>query len=97
MLSFANFGAVPHAHASKMGRATELVRAKHPSLMIDGEMQVDTALDMDWARKTFGPILVGMKQPLNVIPLVADAMDIVNLAAYTVVSAQEAKPKISVG
>jgi len=127
MLSFANFGAVPHEQSRKMAEATEIVRQRQPDLMIDGEVTVDTALDIDWSAKmfpwsritkqanvfvfpnlaaanigykllhrlggasVFGPILVGMDAPVNVIPLVADAMDIVNLAAYTVVSAQEAK------
>ena len=45
MLSFSNFGSVRHPMAEKVRRATELVKQKRPDLMIDGEMQVDAALN----------------------------------------------------
>lgn len=93
--------------------------------MIEGEIQIDVAVDMDlraqmfpWSRLTepanvfifpnlaaaniayklmhqlggasiFGPILLGMKKPLHVLALNVDTSDIVNLAAYAVVSAQQ--------
>ena len=44
MLSFSNFGSTPHHLSKKMGRAVELVREKHPDLVVDGEMQADTAV-----------------------------------------------------
>ncbi|HVX67604.1 MAG TPA: NADP-dependent malic enzyme [Bryobacteraceae bacterium] len=44
MLSFSNFGSTKHPLAEKVRRATELVRARDPELMIDGEMQADTAV-----------------------------------------------------
>ncbi len=44
MLSFSNFGSVPHPLAEKVRRATELVRARRPDLAIDGEMQADVAV-----------------------------------------------------
>jgi malate dehydrogenase (oxaloacetate-decarboxylating)(NADP+) len=44
MLSFSNFGSVRHPLADKMRRATELVRRADPTLMVDGEMQADTAV-----------------------------------------------------
>ncbi len=44
MLSFSNFGSNPHPVALKVKRATELVVAADPSLMVDGEMQADTAV-----------------------------------------------------
>ena len=44
MLSFSNFGSVPHPLAEKVRRATELVRARRTDLAIDGEMQADVAV-----------------------------------------------------
>jgi len=44
MLSFSNFGSNRHPSAKKVRRATELARLRAPGLMIDGEMQADTAL-----------------------------------------------------
>jgi malate dehydrogenase (oxaloacetate-decarboxylating)(NADP+) len=45
MLSFSNFGSVRHPEAEKMARAVQLLRQRDPSLMVDGEMQADTAFD----------------------------------------------------
>jgi malate dehydrogenase (oxaloacetate-decarboxylating)(NADP+) len=44
MLSFSNFGSVPHALAAKVRQATELVRARGPKLAVDGEVQADVAV-----------------------------------------------------
>lgn len=64
MLSFANFGAVPHRDARKMADAARLVKAADPELMIEGEIQVDVALDMD-LRNTMFPWST-LTEPANV-------------------------------
>jgi malate dehydrogenase (oxaloacetate-decarboxylating)(NADP+) len=44
MLSFSNFGSVKHPHADKVRRAVEIVKERAPDLIIEGEMQADTAI-----------------------------------------------------
>jgi malate dehydrogenase (oxaloacetate-decarboxylating)(NADP+) len=45
MLSFSNFGSVRHPEAEKVALAVRLLRERDPSLVVEGEMQADTALD----------------------------------------------------
>ena len=44
MLSFSNFGSVPHEKARKVQEATKIVKRLRPDLQIDGEMQADVAV-----------------------------------------------------
>jgi malate dehydrogenase (oxaloacetate-decarboxylating)(NADP+) len=44
MLSYSNFGSVRDEETEKMARAVTLLRQRDPSLVVDGEMQADTAL-----------------------------------------------------
>ena len=53
MLSFSNFGSTRHALCDKVRRAVELVRQKAPGLMIDGEMQADTAVTPQIIEETY--------------------------------------------
>jgi malate dehydrogenase (oxaloacetate-decarboxylating)(NADP+) len=45
MLSFSNFGSVPHPEARKVAEAVRLLRERAPELIVDGEMQADTAVN----------------------------------------------------
>ena len=53
MLSFSNFGSVPHPEAARVAEATALLRQRDPSLMVDGEMQADLATDEEKLRAMF--------------------------------------------
>jgi malate dehydrogenase (oxaloacetate-decarboxylating)(NADP+) len=44
MLSFSNFGSVLHPQTLKVRRATEIVKERAPDLIVEGEMQADTAV-----------------------------------------------------
>jgi malate dehydrogenase (oxaloacetate-decarboxylating)(NADP+) len=123
MLSFSNFGSVDHPHARKVREATAIARARQPALIIDGEMQADTALVPEIVEKTFphsaikgdanvlifpdlqsgniaykliqhlakaeliGPILVGLRKPVNVVNHYSSVSEIVNITAITTVMA----------
>jgi malate dehydrogenase (oxaloacetate-decarboxylating)(NADP+) len=43
-LSFSNFGSTPHPLSEKVRKAVELTRERYPDLVVDGEMQADTAV-----------------------------------------------------
>jgi malate dehydrogenase (oxaloacetate-decarboxylating)(NADP+) len=53
MLSFSNFGSVDHPFARKVRVATEIVRQRAPGIVVDGEMQLATAVARDVRREYF--------------------------------------------
>lgn len=66
LLSHSDFGSrTTGESAKKMTRALELIREKRPSLIIDGEMQADTALDR-WVRESQLPSSV-LDEDANVL------------------------------
>jgi malate dehydrogenase (oxaloacetate-decarboxylating)(NADP+) len=65
MLSFSNFGSVRSPHAEKMRRATHLVKLLDATLEVDGEMQVETALDAEWRERVY-PFST-LRGPANVL------------------------------
>jgi len=65
MLSFSNFGSVKNPEAEKMARAAQLLRERDPSIVVDGEMQADTAMDPEILRRDY-PFSV-LKEQANVL------------------------------
>ncbi|MCX6640847.1 MAG: NADP-dependent malic enzyme [bacterium] len=53
MLSFSNFGSVKHPEAEKVRIAVEIVKELRPDLVIDGEMQADTAIMPNIQEETY--------------------------------------------
>ena len=53
MLSFSNFGSTRHPFSNKVKDAIALVKERRPDLIIDGEMQVDTAINPTLAQETY--------------------------------------------
>ncbi|HEY6843906.1 MAG TPA: phosphate acyltransferase, partial [Thermoanaerobaculia bacterium] len=44
MVSFSNFGSTEHPDSDKVRDAVRLINERHPDLVVDGEMQADTAV-----------------------------------------------------
>ncbi len=127
MLSYSNFGSAPTEESLKVKRAVEIAKAKRPDLIIDGEMQVDPAVEEKISTSFFpfsaiqgdanvlifpnlaaanvsykllhrlggaesiGPLLVGMRRPVNVLQIGSDVQDVVNIAIFTAISIQNAR------
>jgi malate dehydrogenase (oxaloacetate-decarboxylating)(NADP+) len=49
MVSFSNFGSTKHPSAEKMRDAVQILRERRPDLIVEGEMQADTAVVPDIA------------------------------------------------
>jgi len=124
MLAFSSFGSVPHPLSRKVAEAVNIVRAKNPNLVIDGEMHLDTAVVEEIVTKNYphsrikgdanvlifpglasgnigyklvqrlggadalGPILLGVRKPVNVLQHGMTVAEIVNVAAITAMSAE---------
>jgi malate dehydrogenase (oxaloacetate-decarboxylating)(NADP+) len=53
MLAFSDYGSVNHPLARRVRRATEMVMAREPALVVDGEIQLMTALSRDIREQLF--------------------------------------------
>ncbi|MEO7711305.1 MAG: NADP-dependent malic enzyme [Gemmatimonadaceae bacterium] len=65
MLSFSNFGSVKHPDAQKMAKATQLLKVRDPTLIVDGEMQADAALDPEMLKRDYP--FSSLKEQANVL------------------------------
>ncbi len=121
LLSYSDFGEQKnHPEVARVEQALPLIREAWPDLMVDGEVQADTAINPQRAQELFpfsplagdanvlifpnlasgniaykllqqlggatavGPLLVGLKAPVNALTLGSDVNDIVHIAALTV-------------
>lgn len=65
MLSYSNFGSVHHPDTSKVREAAKLVKSRNPDLVVEGEMQADTALVGSILEEDYPFSL--LKEPANVL------------------------------
>jgi malate dehydrogenase (oxaloacetate-decarboxylating)(NADP+) len=125
MLSFSNFGSAPHPEQAKVKEAVRLIKERRPDLVVDGEMQADTAVVKGILERTYpfsdlkrpanvlifpnlsaanaaykllariggaeaiGPVLLGLDRSVHVTQRGATVQEIVNLAAISVVDAEQ--------
>jgi len=125
LLSFSTFSSAKDEMVDKVRKAVELAQKQKPKFIIDGEMQVDTALVPEVAKlkapeskiqgdanvlifpdlnsgnigyklvqrmggaKAIGPVIQGLRKPVNDLSRGCIVEDIVNLTAITVVQAQK--------
>jgi len=53
MISFSNFGSTKHPESDKVQDAVRILNERHPDLVVDGEMQADTAVVPYIAREDY--------------------------------------------
>jgi malate dehydrogenase (oxaloacetate-decarboxylating)(NADP+) len=53
LLSFSNFGSVNHPSTVKVRKAVQLIKEREPGLIVDGEMQADTAVTPEILHETY--------------------------------------------
>ncbi len=125
LVTYSNFGSVPEGPAPiKMRKAVEILKQKHPGMVVDGEMQAHLAFDTELLKENhpfsdladgpantlifpnlssaniaynllkevagiekIGPLLMGLKKPVQVLQLGASVREIVNQTAISVVDA----------
>ncbi len=68
MLSFSTKGSAAHPDVDKVVKATEIVKAKRPELMVDGEFQADAALIPAIGRKKAPEQQVAGKANILIFP-----------------------------
>jgi malate dehydrogenase (oxaloacetate-decarboxylating)(NADP+) len=72
MLSFSNFGSVKHPESLKVAEAVRKLRQRDPSLVVDGEMQADTAFSGD---------ILAARYPFSALKEAANVLIFPNLSA----------------
>lgn len=129
MVSYSNFGSVKSSeHTRTLDRVRQAIaflHQNHPELIVDGEIQMNFALNKEMRSQKFpftqlenrdvntiifpnltsgniayklmqeiggaevvGPILMGMKKPIHVVPIECSVREIVNMTTIAVVDAQ---------
>jgi len=121
-VTYSNFGSVANGPAPvRLRKAVDILRKKHPDMVVDGEMQAHLAFDTELLKEhhpfsrladgpanvlifpnlssaniaynllkevagieKVGPLLLGLKKPIQVLQLGASVREIVNLTAISV-------------
>jgi malate dehydrogenase (oxaloacetate-decarboxylating)(NADP+) len=121
-VTYSNFGSVPNGPAPmRLRKAVDILRKKHPDMVVDGEMQAHLAFDTELLKEhhpfssladgpanvlifpnlssaniaynmlkevagieKVGPLLLGLKKPIQVLQQGATVREIVNLTAISV-------------
>ena len=53
MISFSNFGSTKHPEAEKVAEAVQILKKRRPDLIVEGEMQADTAVSPEIAAEDY--------------------------------------------
>lgn len=131
MISYSNFGSSGNKSALKVRQAVAYLHENYPSLIVDGEIQTDFALNNEMLKDKFpfsklagkkvntlifpnleaanitykllkelykvdsiGPIIMGLDKPVHIFQLGASVEEMVNMAAVSVVDAQEKAKRV---
>lgn len=76
LLSHSHFGSSYSESAEKMRKVRQIINARWPEIIVEGEMQADAALNMDIMRRTFPDSR--LKEPANI--LLMPSIDSANIA-----------------
>ncbi|MFA9370794.1 MAG: phosphate acyltransferase [Labilibaculum antarcticum] len=126
MVSYSNFGSIRTGSPVRVQEAVRILHRDYPELIVDGDIQMNFALNSELRTKMFpfsklgnrkvntiifpnlssgniaykmmqelvgaeviGPILLGMKKSIHIIPLESSVREIVNMVTIAVVDAQK--------
>lgn len=131
IVSYSNFGTIRTGSPARVQDAIQILHRDYPELLVDGEMQVNYALNKELRKRKFpfsklgdndvntlifpnlssgniayklmgelgeaeiiGPILLGIKKPVQILQMESSVREIVNMSAITVVDAQTTSEEI---
>lgn len=125
MVSYSNFGSIRTGSPNRVQEAIRILHQEHPELMVDGDIQMNFALNSELRTRMFpfsklgnrkvntiifpnlssgniaykmmqelgqvetiGPILLGMKKSIHIVPIESSVREIINMVTIAVVDAQ---------
>lgn len=125
MVSYSNFGSIRTGSPTRVQEAIRILHQDHPELMVDGDIQMNFALNSELRTRMFpfsklgnrkvntiifpnlssgniaykmmqelgqvetiGPILLGMKKSIHIVPIESSVREIINMVTIAVVDAQ---------